>query len=128
MAARMTLSTRNNRAVLANLRQYGERAKERAKVVVQESADRVYNEALSLAPVDTGFMIEHLRQKFTPAGFGYQLGFEESDFTSAGKEFYPVHVIFGTRFMPARDFLFGPAIAERPRFRAELKHALRTQG
>lgn len=125
MPRRMTMSTRNIEAVKASLRQYGENAKARAKVVVKESADRLYAQVESLAPVDTGYMRDHIRKEFTPAGLGYQVGFRESDFPGG---FYPLYVIFGTRTMAARDFLFGPAAVERPRFRAALAEALRNRG
>lgn len=125
MPSRMTISTRNNRAVIANLKRYSEQARERARVVVQESADRTYNTSKSLAPVDTGFMADHLRKEITPGGYGYQVGFRQGDFTGAGKEFYPVFVLFGTRFMPGRDFLFAPNEGEKARFRQNLRQALR---
>lgn len=127
MAGKMSLATRNTKGVIASLRQYGERAKERAKVVVEESADRVYQTARQNAPVDTGFMVEHLRREFTPAGLGYSVGFRAEDFAAAGKDFYPVFLEFGTRFMAARPFLFPAAALERPRFRRELVEALRTR-
>src|SRR4051812_11349345 len=93
MARTMSLATRNTSAVIGSLRQYGERAKERAKVVVEESADRAYQTARQNAPVDTGFMVEHLRREFTPAGLGYSVGFRAEDFAAAGKDFYPLYVI-----------------------------------
>lgn len=123
--AGMAISVRNVEGTKAFLRQYGERAKARAKVVVENSAERSYQTSYALAPKLTGFMANHLLKEFTPSGFGYRLGFRESDFTAAGKELYPRFVIWGTRFMAGRDFLFAPFEAEKPRFRAELKEALR---
>lgn len=123
-SSRMTMSTRNTKAVIANLRQYGENAKGRAKVVVEQSAERVYQTAQSLCPVDTGFMKSQMRKELTPAGFGYQVGFREEDFPGP---FYPIYTEFGTRFMSAQPCIFPAAEVERPRFRAELKEALRPQ-
>lgn len=120
--ARMTMSTRNLEAVKANLRQYGERAKERAKIVVEESADRVYQTAQSLCPVDTGFMKQQMRKEFTPAGFGYQVGFRGEDFPGF---FYPIITEFGGRFQMAQPCIFPAAATERPRFRRALVEALR---
>jgi HK97 gp10 family phage protein len=117
----MTLSVRNVEAVKANLRQYGEGAKARAKVVVQDSADRLYGTAQQLCPVDTGFMKAHMLKEFTPAGFGYQVGFRGSDFPTP----YFIYQEFGTRFMPAQPCIFPARDLERPRFRRDLAEALR---
>jgi hypothetical protein len=124
----LTLGVRNIEAVKANLRQYGEQAKENARSAAQASADRLYEASQALCPVDSGFMKEHERKEMTPAGYGYRVGFQESDFTGAGREFYPLFVIFGTRFMAGRDFLFAPAAAEQVTFRRELKAALSPRG
>lgn len=122
--ARLTMSTRNTAAVVANLRQYGERAKARAHEVVQESADRVFATAQELCPVDTGYMKSQMREEFTPKGFGYQVGFHASDFPGA---FYPLYQEFGTRFMRAQPCIFPAAELEKPRFRRELADALRVK-
>lgn len=122
MPSRMTMSTRNNRAVISNLRRYDQQVKDRARQVVQASADRVYDMAQSLCPVDTGFMRSHMRKEFTPAGLGYQVGFRERDFPAG---FYPLYQEFGTRFMPAQPCIFPAAEAERPRFTNELRQALK---
>jgi HK97 gp10 family phage protein len=128
MAGRMTLSTRNLEAVKANLRQYEVRARERAKVVASDSMERVYQTQQALCPVDKGFMKDAVRKELTPAGFGYQVGWQESDFAAAGLPFYALHQEFGTRFQSAQPSLFPAIEAERPRFRAELVLALRARG
>lgn len=123
--ARLTLATRNVSAVISNMRRYGERAKERCKVVNAESMERVYATSQENCPVASGYMKEHERKELTPKGFGYSVGFDASDFPG---NFYPPYVIFGTRFMPGRDILFSAAANERPRYRRELREALRTKG
>ena len=109
------MSTRNVRAVIANLKQYGEGAKGRAKVVVEQSADRVYTTAQSLCPVDTGYMKAHMRKEFTPAGAsieslaqGVEVPMPTLSVLSARKDWVP-------------SFCQPPAVAETGAMRAPVK-------
>ncbi len=123
--ARMTMSTRNTQGVVANLRQYGQAARVRVQAVVVESLERTFTVAQSLCPRDTGFMADAMRAELTRKGFGYQVGFEERDFTAAGKPFYPIFTEFGTTKMAAQPCIFPANEAEHPRFRRRLAEALK---
>jgi HK97 gp10 family phage protein len=121
MAGKIGLNVRNARAVISNLRQYGEAARTRAKVVVEQSMERVYATQQSLVAVDTGFMKSQTRKELTPQGYGYRVGWDAADFPAA---FYPPFVEFGTRFAPAQPSLLPAFEVEKPRFTQELQAAL----
>lgn len=133
MAGGMTLSTKNGAAVRNGLRAYGQAALTRAKGVAKDTLDRQFNLTAALCPFDNSdagkpdefHMLDQLRGELTNGGFGYEIGFEENDFRSAGQDFYAVYVIFGTRKQPANDFLFSPHEQERARYRLALREALR---
>lgn len=121
---RLTLSTGNLSGIAARF-QAGEKAVTRnVRRVVRKTGEAAYSTAYADAPKDTTFMANALRLDFTKDGLAYELGFKESDFERAGLPFYPVYVIFGTRFMPARDFLFPANKEARREFRADLRAAL----
>ena len=130
MAHSMTLSTKAT-ATRPNLRRQGQAKVVAVKDVVRRSRDRLLLECQSLCPYDRTeaddfHMVEQLRGDLAEDQLSYEVGFHESDFTRAGQDFYPLWVIFGSRFMSPRDFIFGPAQAEKPRLRRELKAALVT--
>lgn len=122
---RMTLSTRALSGLAGRFRVAEKSAHRAVRRVVKQTGEAAFSQAYADAPKDTTFMVSHLRLAFVRDGLAYELGFREEDFTAAGLAFYPVYVIFGTRYMPARDFLF-PANRDAQReFRGELLAALR---
>jgi hypothetical protein len=131
----MTLSTRNLQAVKANLKQYDKGVRERAKVVVLESLERTFAIAQSLAPRETHYMAEHMRAELTLHGFGYEVGYEQSDFVGRLNpvsgvritEFYPLFQEFGTMLQPGTPHIFPARDQERPRFRRELARAMKVR-
>lgn len=122
---KLTLATRNAAGLAANFYAADRRVQRAVRRVVERAGVREFERARADAPVDTGFMRSQLRLAFSEHGYLYELGFDEADFTGAGKPFYPLYVIFGTTKMPARDFLFGARDALRPAFRADLAAELR---
>ena len=74
--------------------------------VVRDSGIDAYSRVYQDCPVDSGFMRDHIALVFTRDGLAWQLGWDETDFFEEGLPFYPIFVIFGTRFMAARDVLF----------------------
>jgi len=131
--ARLTMSTRNGGAVANGLRKYGQAALIRAKAAAQESKERTFAIAQDLCPRDTNYMADHMRAESTAGGYGYEVGFEESDFVGRvnpanGREitgFYPLYQEFGTQRMSAQPCIFPASEAERPHFRRALREALR---
>lgn len=122
----MTLSTRNLSGIAARFRAGHAAAQRNVRRVVKKTGEAAFSQAYADAPKDTTFMANHLRLAFVRDGLAYELGFRESDFEAAGLPFYPVYVIFGTRHMPARDFLFPANGDARREFRGELSAALRS--
>lgn len=133
MAGRMTMSTRNGGKIANGLRTYGQAALVRVKAVTKIALEQQFNLTVGLCPVDNSdagkpsefHMVDQLRGELTNDGFGYEVGFDRKDFEAAGEDFYPQYVIFGTRFMPANDFLFAPHEEGRARFREGCREALR---
>lgn len=123
--ARITLSTRNTKGVIANILSADKRAQRAVRRVVREAGLQEYEIAYALCPVDTGFMQDSLRLEFQPEGLGYELGWREEDFTGAGLPFYPVYVEFGTSKMAAQPSLFPARDAVRPVFERSLSRELR---
>lgn len=122
MAGRMTLSTRQSGGSAGLLRRYGQQAIVRLRAVTQESAERVYQTAQILCPVETGYMRAHMRKQLTPSGLGFEVGFDGDDFPD---EPYFIHQEFGTTTMPAQPCIFPAAEAERPRYRRAIREALK---
>jgi HK97 gp10 family phage protein len=133
MAGRWTMSTRNFEAVKSNLRQYDQRARAAARRVVAESMDRTFITAQALCPRATGYMADNMRADLSPDGLAYQVGFREGDFVGQTNPatgqvitaFYPLYQEFGTSKMAAQPCIFPARDQERPRFRRELRAALR---
>lgn len=74
--------------------------------VVRDAGVDCYIRVHRDCPVDTGFMRDHIALVFTRDGLAWQIGWDETEFFEEGLPFYPIFVIFGTRFMAARDVLF----------------------
>jgi hypothetical protein len=67
--------------------------------------------AFELCPVDTGFMRDHIEVITDDSMQVFEIGWRAEPFFAAGLQFYPMFVVLGTRFMPARDPLT-PAYAQ----------------
>ena len=126
---RVALSTRNARATALNFYDVPRRVRRDAVRVVRQSGERLRDNVLinmlDMGIVDTGFMMDKLRLDFTESRLAHEVGWRESDFTSAGRPWYPPYVVFGTTRMAPRDPIFGARDEELPRFRAELADVLR---
>ena len=122
---RMTLSTRNLNGVVANLFRSDREAQRAIRVTVDKYGHETHAIAVALCPFDTGFMQEHLRLRFTERGLGYEVGWDEPDFTAAGLPFYPLYQEFGTTKMAAQPCLFPAHELTRPRFTAALRNNVR---
>ena len=121
---RLTLSTRNISGIAARFRARDAKVQRNVRRVVKKTGEAAYSLAYADAPKRTTFMVNQLRLDFAKDRLSYELGFREQDFTKAGFAFYPVWVIFGTRFMAANDFLFPANREARREFRQELRAAL----
>lgn len=107
-AKEFELGFRNLDALVANFYAGDAAVQEAMRDVVAEAANDIGALAAMLAPVDTGFMSDHVKERFTPSGLGFEVGWDAADFFEAGHAFYPFFQEFGTRFMPAQPSL-GPA-------------------
>lgn len=121
----LTLSTKSVRAVVANFYAADRRIQAAARRVVKRNGEELDRKVYEATPVRTGYMQAMLQLRFTPKGLGYEVGWDSENFEGAGLPFYPVYVLFGTRFQPANDFFF-PLRDEQDRiFKRELRDELR---
>jgi HK97 gp10 family phage protein len=120
MALRMTVGTRNIRALAANFSAADARVQRSARQLVAKYAEKQFRLTRELAPVDTGFLRSHIRKRVSDDGLAYEVGVREEDFADAGKAFYAQFLEFGTRFMSARPFIFPARDAVVPEFRRAL--------
>jgi HK97 gp10 family phage protein len=117
-ALRFELGIRNLDGLIANLYKIDPFMQDAFREAAVEAANDTAALTSMLAPVDTGFMSEHVAQHFTPSGFGFEVGWDAADFFEAGLAFYPFYQEFGTRKMSPQPSL-GPAWDEiRPQYEA----------
>jgi HK97 gp10 family phage protein len=117
----LELSVRNASAVIANVQQFDARAREEIRALVQQYAEATRTLVRDLAPVDRGYMHDHVRVRYSPEGFAFEVGWDAADFLGEGLAFYPFFQEFGTRFMPPQPSL-GPAWAVMgPQFQLALR-------
>lgn len=119
-ALHFELGVRNLDALVANLYKVDGVMQDAFREAAEEAAHDTAALTSMLAPVDTGFMSEHVAVHFTPSGLGFEVGWDAADFFEAGLAFYPYYQEFGTQVMPAQPSL-GPAWDEvRPAYEANL--------
>lgn len=125
MAGKIGFSVRNTRGLIANLRQYEAASVARAKMVSENSMERVYATQQSLVAVDTGFMKNATRKELSPSGLAYRVGWNAQDFPG-----YPYFFVveFGGRFQTAQPSLLPAFEMEKPRYLAEMREAIRPRG
>lgn len=122
---KLDLRVRDIRGIVANLHSRNERVQVDVRDAVQRFGVDVRELAKELAPVDTGFMREQIRDEYSPEGLVVQVGYREEDFTSRGLPFYAPYQEYGTVYMPAQPHI-GPAYrAMLPHFREDLSVILR---
>lgn len=104
---RVTVKVRNTDGVSRKLEFKGKAARAELRKCVQRAGERVYQMAANLTPIDTGYMVDHLRLSFHREGFSYHLGWYAEDFvgterihgfsqTPRPRPFYVPYVVFGT--------------------------------
>jgi HK97 gp10 family phage protein len=121
----MELGVRNVSGLVANLHAADEQLVRDLKRLAQRGAREVHELADKLCARDTGFMADHLAETFTPSGLAFEVGWLAEDFYSAGFEFYPWFVEFGTRYMDAQPAL-GPAADQIfPQYREDVSNLIR---
>lgn len=120
----LELSVRNTSAVISNFYRFDAEARDQVRALVARQGESLRSLTAQLAPVDTGYMRDHVRARFTAAGLGFEVGWDASDFLGTGRAFYPFFQEYGTRYMAAQPSL-GPAWrAVEPRFLNALRYLL----
>ena len=126
------VTARQSPTLFAKLRLRTRQQIERAQEAAQHSAERTFARVQEAVPRDTHYMALNTQIRFTDNKLGYRIGWYRSDFVGqinpvTGQvisTFYPVYVIYGTRFMAGRDVLTPAFRAERPNFRKALQRAV----
>lgn len=119
------LSVRNVQATAANFRAFDETLQADVRAIVKDNGLATRDLARFFAPVDTGFLRDHIKAGFGELGYSFEVGWQEKDFIQAGFAFYAIFTEFGTRLAPAQPCLF-PAYQEiKPLFIADIIDAIR---
>jgi HK97 gp10 family phage protein len=117
------LGIRDLSGLIANFHALDEDLQTEIRAAVKESAGDTRTLTEMLAPKDTGFMSEHVLERITESGFGFDVGWDAGDFFEAGFAFYPFYQEFGTSIMAAQPSL-GPAWEEvKPQHRERIRAA-----
>lgn len=129
-AVRFTLSTRQRGALAANFAARSARVQRNVRALVKDTGEAMHARAVALCPVDTGFMQAHLGLRFSPDALVFEVGWQASDFTSAGLAFYPLFQEFGFRHYITGKFIQNPCLfpardAIVPGFKSALRAALK---
>jgi HK97 gp10 family phage protein len=116
----LTFHTPQLSALVANFYASDAEIQRAARAAVKRAGDAMFEIAEALCAVDTGFMVEHMRERITEGGYAVSIGWDAADFEDAGLAFYPPFVEFGTSKMAAQPAI-GPAFEiVAPEFEAEL--------
>jgi hypothetical protein len=114
------LLTRSSEAMIANFYAADPIAQRQFRAAVVDHAEGVVRVTKVYAAVDTGFMRDHTRYTLSPSGLISEQGWFMDDFASAGLDFYPPYVEFGTSRMAAQPALLPAANVMAPQFEARL--------
>ena len=122
---KLTASVSNRSALVANLYARNERLQADMRDAVQRFGADWHQLAFELAPKDTQFMADHLREDYSEGGLRFTGGYHEEDFTSRG--FFPYYLVqeLGSINQPAQPHV-GPAYrALLPHFQEDVRNIIR---
>lgn len=117
---KLTLSTPNLSAIVANFYAYDDDVQRGARQIVEDTGSAIVAIVQSIVPVDTGFMRDHVKAVLSPSHLVVTAGWDAGDFDAAGLPFYPPYVEFGTVKMSAQPSLFPAYAVVAPDFEADL--------
>lgn len=120
--ATVKLTTKNSAAIAARFYAADRAVQRGARKIVRAHGEAVHGltreNMLAMRIFRTGRMYDRLRLTIPSDGLTFEVGWKERDFPA--NRFYPIFVVFGTRFMAARDPLFPARDKDRPYFRRDL--------
>jgi len=120
----LTFDTSQLSAVVANFYSAEREVVRAAQDLVRRTGDAMKEIAQTISPVDTGFMRDHIRARYTEQGLAVSVGWLAEDFEEAGLQFYPPYVELGTSRQGAQPTIW-PAYDEvAPQFEQELSDLL----
>lgn len=70
------------------VKRYGETVTRRLQQLTVKKAERALELARFYAPIDTGFLLQHIHAFIATQGFSFEVGYLEQEFLSAGKAPY----------------------------------------
>lgn len=120
----LTLSTRDSRAIVGNFYAADQYIQKEIQRVVKKYGRMQHDETYRRTPKRTHFMANNIHLHFSDNYTVYEVGWRERDFLMAGKNFYPLFVEFGTRFMAAQSPLFRSKEVVHPQFVEEMSRVL----
>lgn len=122
MPIRLSASVRGQRGLIANLFRCDKAITENCRKQTVRTGVKVQQLAFQLAPVseddaDSFHMRDQIRLEFTPGGLGFEVGYDETDFTKAGEAPYGVYQELGFTHYLSGEFIRNPHI--EPAYRSE---------
>lgn len=121
---RITYGLRQRAPITLVLGRKSQQFKRDIRRVVKSVSLEALDIAVFFCPVKTGFSQRHLRVAYTPAGFGFDLGWRAIDYRRAGKVFYPPFFVEGTSRQRAQDPLRPAFRMTRPRLERQCARVL----
>lgn len=121
--ARTALEIRGLSALIANFRAFDVDLRDEMAFVNERTMHDVRDLARQLSPVDTGRMRAAITPELSEMGLAFRVFVDERPFAAEGLTYYPPFVHDGTRFMPARPFLFEAFEEMHPIYLQDIREA-----
>lgn len=137
MALRMTVGTRNRRALSARFRSTDARLQKEGRQLVVKYGEKQFKLTRELCPVGSrtyklgehehkpGDLRRRIRLRYSDDGLSYEVGWREEDFIEVGEDPYFIFTEFGTRFMKAQPCVFPARDRTAPQFKREWRQKQR---
>ncbi len=123
--ARSGIRVQGLSGLAANFRAFDREVGRGVREVVRQNGIEQHAETEAAAPRDTGFTADHTRLEFSPGGLAYTVGYDPADYAAAGKDFYVLYLIFGTRFIAANNWPLRVHEARAPKLTRDVGDVLR---
>jgi len=104
----LTLSVRDERALIANLHRYDDAIVADVVATNVETSEAIRALAFQLAPVDRDVMRQKIKVAMSPSGLVFEVGYDDRDFISEGLEPYYWFQELGFTHYQSGEFIRNP--------------------
>jgi hypothetical protein len=120
---RTTITVRRAPGAVSALRSLGPAAEREIRALLRQFAEEIRTRTQNLAPIDTGFMREHVEVRYSDDGLTAFIGWWTDVFLAAGLAPYFVYQELGFRHHSTGQFIQNPSLG--PATRAVLPQYIR---